>query len=195
MPLAAPRRACYHLRMRNLSVSSIVRPALAALLLTACSPTYNWRDYSSPDAPYRVMFPAKPATFTREVDLNGMKVNMTMTAAEVENTMFAVGSAEAPDAEHAQAALEAMKTALVRNINATVTSEKRAVAAAATGSAATQSAALDIEADGNQNGAPMRLLGHFESRNKRFYQVIVLGKAKAIAPEQADQFLTSFKLL
>ena len=31
--------------------------ALLCLALAACSPTYNWRDYSSPDAPYRVMFP------------------------------------------------------------------------------------------------------------------------------------------
>jgi hypothetical protein len=161
--------------------------------LGACSPTYNWREYSSPDARYRVMFPAKPATYTREVDLGSMKVNMTMTAAEVEGTIFAVGSGEAPDAQHAQAALAAMKTALVKNIGGTVTSEKAAAAAGANGAASTQAAALNIEATGIHHGAPMRLIGHFESRDKRFYQVIVMGKAKSITPEQTEQFLTSFK--
>ena len=68
----------------------------SSLLLAACNPTYNWRDYSSPDAPWRIMFPAKPATHTRSVDLNGMRVDMTMTAAEVEGVTFAVGTGVAP---------------------------------------------------------------------------------------------------
>jgi hypothetical protein len=175
--------------MRKKTILAILLPMLAA-----CDPTYNWREYSSPDGTYHVLFPAKPASYTRTIDLDGMKASMTMTAAEVGDTMFAVGSAEAPDAAHAQAALAAMKTALVRNIGATITSEKATAAAVASGSAASQKAAIDIEARGTQNGAPMRLLGHFESRDKRFYQVVVMGKEKSVEPEQAEQFLSSFKL-
>jgi hypothetical protein len=169
--------------------------ALAAGVLTACSPTANWRDYSSQEAPFRVMFPDKPTVHKRSIDIAGMPVEMTMTAVDVNGTMFAVGSAEAPDAAKAQAALAAMKTALVRNIGATVTKEKSTAAAAASGTNRTQNASLDIEAAGVQNGTPMKLIGHFESRDKRFYQVIVMGKAKSISPEQADQFMSSFKLL
>ncbi|TFW17770.1 hypothetical protein E4L96_13995 [Massilia arenosa] len=154
-----------------------------ALALAACSPTYNWRDYSSPDAPYRVMFPDKPAKHTRSVDLNGVHVNMTMTAAEVEGTMFAVGSAETADPAQAQAALDAMKTALVRNIGATLSSEKRAAGPV-----------IDIEATGVQNGQPMRLVGHFEARGKRIYQVVALGRARDMQAEQVDQFMSSFAL-
>ena len=102
---------------------------LAASLLSACNSSTNWRDYSSPDAPFRVMFPDKPAVHKRSIDIGGMKVEMTMTAVDVDGTMFAVGSAEAPDAAKAQAALGAMKTALVRNIGATVTKEKSSAAA------------------------------------------------------------------
>jgi hypothetical protein len=181
--------------MHKILIKAILVPALAASILTACSPKYNWRDYSSQDAPFRVMFPDKPATHKRSIDLDGMKVDMTMTAAQVDGTMYAVGSAEAPDAAKAQAALTAMKTALVRNIGATITSEKAASAATASGAAATQAAAIDIEATGVQNGVPMRLIGHFEARNKRFYQVIVMGQDKAISPEQTEMFMKSFKLL
>ncbi len=60
--------------------------------------------------------------------------------------------------------------------------------------ASKQSSALNIEASGSQNGAAMRLIGHFESRDKRFYQVIVMGKEKNIVPEQVEMFMTSFKL-
>ena len=159
----------------------------AALLLSGCNPTYNWRDYSSADAPYRIMFPAKPVTHTRAVDLNGMQVEMTMTAAEVEGAMFAVGTGVAPDAAQAQAAVAAMKTALVRNIGARV--ERESTAAAGT------NAAVDIDAIGSANGQPMKLRGHFEARGKRFYQVIVMGKASAMSAERTDQFISSFTLL
>jgi len=156
------------------------------LLLAGCSPKYNWRDYASPDAPYRVMFPAKPSTFTRTIDLDGMPVAMTMTAAEIDGATFAVGAAEAPDAARAQAALEAMQVALVRNIGATVTSQKA--------TADTDRATRDVDASGTSNGARMHLVGHFEARGKRFYQVIAIGRTDALPAEQVDQFITSFKL-
>jgi hypothetical protein len=181
--------------MRKSLIKSLLLPILAAGLLTACKPSYNWRDYSSPDAPFRVMFPDKPTVHKRSIDIGGMPVEMTMTAVDVKGTTFAVGSAEAPDAAKAQAALGAMKTALVRNIGATVTKEKSTVAAAASGTSSTQSTSIDIEATGVQNGTPMKLIGHFESRNKRFYQVIVMGKEKALSADQTDQFISSFKLL
>jgi len=165
---------------------------LAATLLAGCNPTYNWRDYSSPDAPYRVMFPAKPASHTRSIDLNGSKVEMTMTAAEVEGVMFAVGTGVAGDAAGAQAAVDAMKTAMLRNIDATVQRES----ASARSSGGDQESArkrIDIDATGSGKNGPMKLSGRFESRGKRFYQVIVLGKT--VPAEQSEQFMKSFSLL
>jgi hypothetical protein len=162
------------------------------LLIAACSASHNWRDYTSQDAPYRIMFPDKPSIHKRTIDLDGMKVEMTMTAVDTDGTMFAVGSAVAPDAAHAQAALRAMQTALVRNIGATVTSEKASAAASTTGG---QRSTIDIEARGAQQGTPMKLIGHFEARDKRFYQVIVMGKEKNMPKEAVDQFISSFKLL
>lgn len=166
----------------------ILAAGACALLLAGCNPTYNWRDYASPDAPYRVMFPAKPASFTRAVDLGGMQVAMTMTAAEVEGTTFAVGTGVAPDAARARAALEAMRTALTRNIGA------GAPVAGATASAdAGDGASADVDVRGMRSGSPVRLVGHFEARGTRFYQVIVVGPAKDMPDEQVEQFLASFK--
>lgn len=167
---------------------------MAALLLAACSPKFNWRDYSSTHAPYRVMFPDKPASHTRSVNLDGLIVDMTMTAVDIDGTTFAVGTAETPDAARAEMALTAMKTALVKNIGATVKSEKAGKTSAPAGSAAARSAAIDVEATGKNRGEPMRLVGHFESRDKRIYQVIVMGKARDMTPENVDMFMSSFKL-
>ncbi|WP_426105385.1 hypothetical protein [Massilia sp. TSP1-1-2] len=176
------------------SFPHIFTATLAMLALAGCSPEFNWRDYSSEAAPYRVMFPDKPSTHTRTIDLDGMKVDMTMTAAQVNGTMFAVGTAEAPDAQRAEAALGAMKSALIKNIGATIKNEKTGKASSASGSARERSAAIDIEATGLQKGEPMRLVGHFESRNKRFYQVVVMGKEKDLTRENVDMFMSSFTL-
>ena len=154
--------------------------------LAACSPTYNWRDYTSPDARYRVTFPAKPSSATRTIDLDGLQVSMTMTAAEVEGATFAVGAAEAPDAGRAQAALASMKLALLRNIGAPLPHAQTAPTAAG---------ATQVDATGTGQGGPMRLVGRFEARGTRFYQVIVIGRDKTVPPEQIEQFLTSFTLL
>lgn len=192
--LHAVGKSCYHSGMRTFPFKTIACAVLACAALVACDPTFNWRDYASQDAPFRVMFPAKPSTHTRTVDLDGMKVDMTMTAAQVDGTMFAVGTALAPDADQAEAALAAMKTALVKNIGATFKSEKSGKASAMAGARTARSAAIDIEASGMQNGTPMRLVGHFESRDKRFYQVVVMGKEKDVTQENVEQFMSSFKL-
>jgi hypothetical protein len=163
------------------ALRGLVCVSILSAALPGCSPKYNWRDYASPDAAYRIMFPAKPGTFTREIDLDGLRVPMTMTAAEVDGATFAVGTAQAPDAARAQKALDAVRTALVRNIAGRVTRERR------TG------AASDIEASGAVNGVPMRLAGHFETRDQRLYQVIVMGRADKMPDEQVEQFLSSFK--
>jgi hypothetical protein len=160
---------------------------LACALLGACSPKYNWRDYASPDASYRVLFPAKPASATRNVDLDGMQVSMSMTAAEVDGATFAVGSAEAPDEARARSAVPAMMKALLRNIGAADGEGK--FHADSNGKTIGR-----IDATGKTNGVPVHLVGHFEARGKRIYQVIVLGKAGAVPPEQIEQFMTSFTL-
>ena len=159
---------------------------LLALVLSACDPHYNWRDYRSKDAPYSVLLPGKPATHARDVRLGELPVRMTMTAAEVDDVVFAVGSAELTDTAQAPAALLAMQTALARNIGATITSQ----ATVADGAQTT----VSIEAKGMRNGEPTLLIGRFIARERCVYQVVVMGAERHIAREQVATFLDSFKL-
>jgi hypothetical protein len=157
-------------------------PLLAALLLSACSPKFDWRDFRSNDAPYAVLFPGKPASHTREVNLDGLSVKMTMTASDIEGTMFAVGSAELADADKAPAAVQAMKTAMLRNIGAAQPVQT------------TRDGAFEVEAHGVNRGVPMLMHGRFLARGKRVYQVIVIGPAKDFRKENVETFMSSFKL-
>ncbi|MDQ2823445.1 MAG: hypothetical protein M3Y65_24225 [Pseudomonadota bacterium] len=170
--------------MRKLFVLAI---PLMAVLLSGCSPHFNWREFTSKDASWQALFPDKPATASRAIDLGGMKTTMTMTAAEVDNILFAVGQAQSSDTAANQAALSAMQTALVRNIEGTVTSNKS--------SATPANITRDIDVLGTRNGKPTRMVAHFEAHGRSLYQVVVVGPAAAIMPEHTEQFLTSFKAL
>ena len=175
-------------------MTALTLPLLRLLLLTVlsilagCSPSLNWRQVQGVDAPFVVLLPAKPATLSRPIDLDGMAVTMSMTAAEVDGVTFAVGSIVLPDAALAPNALQAMKIALVRNINGSIQSEH----AGAGGS-------VDIAATGTlgRSNQPARLLARFAVRERRVYQAVVVGPASAVdalGVDAADTFFTSLKL-
>ncbi|MYM42044.1 hypothetical protein GTP27_22325 [Pseudoduganella sp. CY13W] len=165
------------------------RSTLALLLaaaLAGCSPKYDWRDYRSKDAPYSILFPGKPASQTRSITLDTLQLDMTMTAVEIDGVVFAVGSARLPDHASAMAALQAMQSALLKNIGATLRSSKD--------SSTALQAMLEFEADGSQQGRPARLIGKLVARDQRIYQIIILGQAQNLDTEQIDTYLSSFKL-
>jgi hypothetical protein len=153
---------------------------LLAVTLSACSPKYDWRDYRSADAPYAVLFPGKPATQTRTIQLDQLTVGMTMTASDIDGVVFAVGSAQLADAAQAPAALTAMQAAMVNNIGGAITRSTQR-----------PDGSVEIEAAGKT----MRLLGRFTARDKRIYQIVIVGPAQKIEAEAADTFFTSFKFL
>jgi hypothetical protein len=174
--------------------------ALIAIVLTlsACTPNYNWREVRGTVAPFVVLMPAKPSVDSRPVNLDGIPVTMTMAVAEVDEVTFAVGSAELPDAGKAVAALNAMKTALVKNIGGTIKSEKSSTAAQSSGQANSRIAVIDIEAIGTAGsrgaGQPRLLVARFVAKDKHIYQAVVVGSEKAVTREATDTFFTSFKL-
>lgn len=167
--------------------SHLFRIACAAcgFLLIACSPKYDWREVRGGGAPFIVTLPAKPASHTRQIDLDGLPVTMTMTATEVDDVTFAVGAAELGDAAQSSKAINAMKTALVRNIGGTVRHEK------------STPAMIEIEAGGppgsGSGGQPRLMLARFYAKDKFIYQVVVVGAEKSVSREAADTFFTSFK--
>lgn len=167
--------------------TSLLKSACVALCtagaLAACSPKFDWRDFRSTEAPYAVMFPAKPATQTRPVKLGEQEVKLSMAAAEVDGAMFAVGTAELPDAGQAALAVQALKTAMVQNIHGQVTKE------------GTQNGAFVVEARGSlPNGKQMLMHGRFLSKDKRVYEVIIVGPEKQFNQDTVDTFMSSFKL-
>ena len=111
---------------------------------------------------------------------------MTMTAADIDGVTYAVGSVMLPDAETATSAIQAMKTALVSNMQGVVRREK-------TGDDAVGKY-IEIEALSKSPNPTQRLLiAHFYAHKQYAYQVIVSGPVKKVSPDQVELFMTSFK--
>ncbi|MGS0740989.1 hypothetical protein ACVBEF_03995 [Glaciimonas sp. GG7] len=173
---------------------------VGTVLVAACSPKFNWRQVQGNDAPFSVLLPAKASTFSREVDLNGVKVNMTMTATEIDDTVFAVGSAKISDPSQAAAALQTMKSALVKNINGSITSETdsdtvggRQDSALSITLEAAGAAESNSQSNSQNNSQPKALFAHLQSKGDYIYQVIVIGPQKTVKRENVEMFIESFK--
>ena len=161
--------------------------ALLVLALVACSPSLNWREVRGSDAPYVVLLPAKPTSFARPVDLGGIKVEMSMTAAEVDDVNFAVASAKISDPAQRQAALAAMQAAMLRNIGSGQHSEKAVMLKGGV-------PATEVVASGKAGATSLVLHARFAVHGERVYQAIALGPAAKLSDEAADTFLSSFVL-
>lgn len=164
------------------------------LFLSACSPKYDWREVRSDAAPYVIALPTKPTTYTRKIDLKGIQASMTMVASEVDGVTFAVGSAELPDATQAQVSLAAMKTAMINNISGTVKQEKVLTMPQSMNAPGTV-VLTEIEASGpSANGQNRVLFARFLAKEKRVYQLIVIGPEKSVSRDVVATFFSSFKL-
>ncbi len=166
--------------------AALVRLILACTLgLSACTPKYDWRDVRGDKVPFTVLLPAKPSVLSRQVNLGGIQASMTMTAAEIEDVTFAVGTAELPDAAQAQAALLVMKETLVKNIGGVIRQEKSTLGKTLS--------TIDVDAAAPGGGSARVLHARLVASERRVYQAIVIGPAKAIRQQAVDTFLTSFK--
>lgn len=164
--------------------SAAVYTLALAIMLAACSPAFDWREYRSPDAPFTALFPGKPAVLTRQIDLDGQKTALTMTASEAEGNTFAIGTAVMANPGLAQAALPAMQAALLRNINGQITKEK----------SGSSDSGLRVEATGSRNGQAVQLIGRFVARDTRIFQIVIVGDASKLSRENIDTFMDGVKI-
>jgi hypothetical protein len=174
--------------------------AALALLAVACSQRFEWREVRIDDVAVAAL-PGRPQSVTREVDVGGQPVSMTMWSTGVGATMFAVGVARLPAALSAEPAGRAQAIAhfrdgLLRNIGGTSTTSTPPSLALPPGSARRLFAAEAVEAVGRPgpDGRKPRLAARFFIVDDQFFQVVALGAEGEIPPEVLETFFTSFRL-
>lgn len=176
--------------------------AMLWLALTGCSPRYDWRTIVSDDGKYAALYPAKPTTAARDVSIAGHKLPMTMEAANIDGTLFAVGVVTLPsdDAALRREAMDAMQAGLVANLGAHPEAPARyrpvTVKSAAQPPVSLDGVELSVAGVSPQDKAPRRLTARLVASGARVYQAVVLEAGDAARDtrqaEQVDQFLTGF---
>lgn len=152
----------------------------AILMLLACSPQFDWREVRGSNAPFRVLMPAKPASFSREVQLAGLKLNMQMTAADAAGVNFAVGSVRLDEPGKAGIVAEAMKDGMLKNVQGQITKTA-------------DSPVGVVEVQGKlPGGEAVTMAARFIIKGPRVYQVIVIGPARQLKQDIIDTYMSSF---
>lgn len=183
---------------RRLFVSGCIALSILAAG-TACSPTFNWREFRSPDG-FAVMLPGRPQTVTREVKLPDTTVQMSMTSTGIGATLFAVGAAQLPvglsaEPEARQRTIAYMRDALVHNIGGSIVKQSSAALPVPAGDSRKVVAAEAVEASGRESGRAVQLTARLFIVDDHLFQVVALGAKGEMSPEVLDTFLTSFRLI
>lgn len=92
--------------------------ATALLLLAGCSPALNWRSVPLPDAAITITLPCKPDQATRQVELAGAAVELSMVGCDADGATFAVSHAALADPAQVGAALTHWRAAVLANLGA-----------------------------------------------------------------------------
>jgi hypothetical protein len=89
---------------------------LGAVLVSACSPTLDWREVRPEGSGAQVLFPCKPRHETRQVVLAGGPVQMTLYACKAAGAIWAFGFADLRDPDRVAPALVELGAAAKRNV-------------------------------------------------------------------------------
>lgn len=178
---------------------------VVALLATACSPRFDWREQRGPPGTFMVALPGKPQTVSREfvVPANGatVRIEMSMLSAGVDASLFAVGTAALPAALVAPSALPQtlawFRDGLARNVGTAVpVLATEAVAPAGLGDRRLLAAESFI-ADGTAGprAKPAQLAARLYVVDDRLYQIVAIGAEGEVPPQALETFFDSFRLM
>jgi hypothetical protein len=186
-----------HQETQKQQFSGVARTILCVLLLSACSPKYDWREAGDPALTMRVLFPGKPDVAVRTILLGNLTLEMRQQGVRVDQTMFIAGGATLPaddEGMRAQAVAD-MRAAMVRNFGGTeVAVQVRALPLVnSAGREQGRQSAVLIEANGRIQDAPARMRAIFAARGNHIWQWVVLGGD--VDAEQASNFLDSVRLV
>ncbi|MDP3168669.1 MAG: hypothetical protein Q8N06_24820 [Hydrogenophaga sp.] len=164
---------------------------LMALALTACNPTFNWRELRPAGTPLQALMPCKPETAERSVPLGGSPTVLHMHSCKAGGITFALAWADAPDA----AAVPATLTDWQRAALAAIRVDPALQADPAHRWAATMAGATlaqGITAQGTDpQGQPVQTRALYFARGAQVFQAAVYGVA---SDEVSTTFFDGLKL-
>ena len=168
-------------------------PASLAILLVACTPTFNWREVPVGDGDLVALLPCKPDRAERMLPLGTDSVRVDMAGCEAGGVTFAVAHAEASGPAQASAWLDAWRRATRARLEGRASTE----AAGVLPRAAAAPAPLRLDAPmgtGDDRAPPMRVLwfARQHPRGVSLYQATAIGQPSST--EALETFFEGLRL-
>jgi hypothetical protein len=125
------RRTCVDKASRSSARASCLLLVLS-LILPACSPDLNWREWRTPEVGLTQMFPCKPVRQQRRLDLGGTAVQMVLQVCDGAGATWAVAHADMVDPAAVAPALQMLTKSAHANLGASVGAAQAALVAGST---------------------------------------------------------------
>jgi len=175
-----------------LSHSSRAAGLAALLAVSACSPTFNWRELRLDGTPLQALLPCKPESATRAVPLDGTPTELHMHSCEAGGLRFAVAWADVGDVAQVPVALAAWRSAslqAIRVVPPPVDDSSTQWGVTVAGAPAVQG----VSAQGQDpQGQPVQTRAAYFAQGTQVYQAAVYG-AK-LSDEAVDGFFAGLRL-
>lgn len=155
----------------------------SVLLLSACYPTYNWRELPVADGLATLAFPGKVDTVKRDIELAGMPVTFVLTTTEVNDTVFSIGWAQLP-LQSTSEQRKAAQAALVESLAASMDQPAPEIAMAG------EMFRLESARDGKALAMVARVLVHYDVAMR----VVATGPPELLTEEVSQNFIRSLEL-
>ena len=162
---------------------------LAAGLLQACSPAFNWREVRPDNTPLSLLLPCKPDKAQRSVPLGGQPTELAMLGCDAGGATFALALATVQDASQIAAVQAGWQAATLANMRATGPGQTTTIKVPG---ASVQPPAVLVQASGQRaDGQPVQSQAAYFAQGRQLFQAVIY--ASKLQPEVAETFFSSLK--
>ena len=164
----------------------LINAAVALTVLTACNPTFNWRDVRPDGTRLALLLPCKPDKAQRTVAMANQPTEINLLSCDAGGVTFAVSMADVNDAGKTDAVLAQWQSATLTNIKAgsSVSRDAFKVSGLATGGVMVKAM---VKATGQRaNGQAVSSQAAYFAQDSRVFQAVMY--ADLISLDVADTF-------
>ena len=170
-----------------------------ASLLSACTPTYDWRSVSDESQGWQALFPGKPAMVERTINLQiggqPQPVQLMLRAVRIQEQTFTIGVARfvhPADPKQLSALAEVLRQSRIQNIRGELVAQPKA--GPIEGPAGLVVAKGQIQLKPNAAPVPARLQTLSRVHQGQVIEALVVGPQAGYHEEAAQQFLESLRI-
>ncbi|MES3001746.1 MAG: hypothetical protein V4787_13720 [Pseudomonadota bacterium] len=170
------------------SITGALLAIAGTVIVTACSPTFNWRDVRVEPTGLKAQLPCKPEHNAREVPMAGRQVSLEVLGCDTGGATFAVLTADIGDAARAGEVLAQWKTATLANMRSTASRE---IPFAPRGAQPMREAVQVVASGQRADGSAVEGHAAYFAQGARVFQAVIY--SDKLRPEVADAFFSGLQ--